>query len=115
MSKRTNLRFYIVLCMTVLLFQSAASGCQVDEFYHTIEGHLAGSSQDNLIKSIVYQEKNDQQLASMIMDGDIIRLQANVKVQALERSFEQKMIKIKFVDSEVPFWVKQDALKRIPQ
>lgn len=115
MSKLTNLRFYIVLCMMVLLFQSVATGCQIDEFSLTNQGHLAGSSQDNLIKAIVYQEKSDQQLAVMIKNGEAIRLKDNVKVQSLERSFEQQMIKIKFLDSNVPFWVKEDALKRIPQ
>jgi hypothetical protein len=98
--------------MSVLLFYLAALGCQVDEFYLTNGDHLAGSTQDNLIKA----EKTDpQHLASMIEHGEAIRLKENTKVQALERSFECQMIKIKFLDSEIPFWVRQDSLKRIEQ
>jgi hypothetical protein len=115
MSKISTIRFYIILsCMTLLLLHRAASGCQVDEFYLTNEGHLAGSTQDNLTEAITYQGKNDQQhLAIMIRNGEAIRLKDNVKVQALERSFEQQMIKIKFPDSETPLWVREDSLKRI--
>ena len=112
MIKISNLRCYIVLCMTVLLFQGVALGCQVDKFYLTNPGHLAGSSQDNLSKA----EKTDQQhLVSMVKKGEVVHLQENIKVQALERSFESKMIKVKPLDSDMPVWVREDALKRIEQ
>lgn len=108
MSRISAIGLYIVLCMTVLLFHQPAAGCQVDEFYITNQGHLAGATPDNLIKA-----EKTAHLDSMIKAGEIIRLTSGTKVQALERSLEHQMIKIKFPDTEVPYWVREDALQRI--
>jgi hypothetical protein len=73
---------------------------------------MAGSSQDKLSRA----EKADQQhLAIMVAKGEVVQLKDEIKVQALEWSFESKMVKIKFLDSDVPVWVREDALKRIQQ
>ncbi len=109
---KISVGLYILMCMTVLLCNQAVSACQVDEFYLTSGGHLAGTTQDNLSKA----EKADPNgLASMIENKGVIRLQDNIRVQAIERSVEYQMIKIKFPDSDVPVWVREDALKRIQQ
>ena len=49
----------------------------------------------------------------MIDAGMVIRLKGNIKVQALERSFEHRMLKIKFLDQGTPIWVKDGSLKQI--
>ena len=82
----------------------------MDEFYLTSGGHLAGITQDNLSNA---EKASPKGLATMLENKEIIRLQDNIKVQALERSVEYKMIKIRFMDSDV--WVREDALKRIQQ
>jgi hypothetical protein len=110
--RNTIIGFYLVLAVLSLLIAGSASACQVDEFYLTNGGHLAGTTQDNLGNA----EKADPQgLAAMIENKGIIRLQDNIKVQAVERSIEYKMIEIKLPDSNAPVWVREDALKRIPQ
>ncbi len=110
--RKTIIGFYLVLAVLTLWISGSASACQVDEFYMTNGGHLAGTTQDDLGKA----EKADPQiLATMIDNKGVIRLQDNIKVQAVERSVECQMIKIKLPDSDVPVWVREDALKRIPQ
>jgi hypothetical protein len=51
----------------------------------------------------------------MIENKGIIRLQDNIKVQAIERSIEYRMIEIRLPDSDIPVWVREEALKRIQQ
>jgi hypothetical protein len=110
--KKTVIVFYLVLVVLTFWTSGSASACQVDEFYLTNGGHLAGATQDNLGKA----EKADPQSLAIMMDNkEVIRLQDNIKVQAVERSIEYLMIKIKLPDSDVPVWVREDALKRIPQ
>jgi len=112
MAKKT---FYFIICAMVLLsLHQAASACQVDEFYLTTESSLAASTPENLNEASNFQEKGDQKkLASMIENGMVIRLKGNIKVQALERSFEHRMLKIKFLDHGTPIWVKDGSLKQI--
>ncbi len=95
-----------------LWISGTAIACQVDEFYMTNGGHLAGTTQDNLGKA---EKADPQSLATMMQSKAVIRLQDNIKVQAIERSIEYQMIEIKLPDSDVPVWVREDALKRIPQ
>jgi hypothetical protein len=100
--------------MALLSLHQTASACQVDEFYLTTEGSLAASTPENLNEASNCQEKGDQnKLASMIEDGMVIRLKENVKVQALERSFEHRMLKIKFLDHGASIWVRDGSLKQI--
>ena len=90
--------FYFIICAMVLLsLHQSAAACQVDEFYLTTEGSLAASTPENLNEASNFQEKGDQKkLASMIENGVVMRLKGNIKVQALERSVEHRMLKIKF-------------------
>lgn len=100
--------------MVLFSLHQASTACQVDEFYLTTEGSLAASSPEDLNKAGNFLEKDDQQkLASMIDAGTVIRLKGNIKVQALERSFEHRMLKIKFLDQGTPIWVKDGSLKQI--
>ena len=110
--RNTTIAFYLVLAVLTLWIHAGASACQVDEFYLTNGGNLAGTTQDNLSKA---EKADPQSLADMIENRGIIRLQDNIKVQAIERSVEYKMIKIKLPDSDFPVWVREDALKRIQQ
>ena len=91
MDKISKMIFYFIVCAVVLFsLHKAASACQVDEFYLTTEGSLAASTPETLNEAGNLQEKGDQKrLSDMIDDGMVIRLKGNIKVQALERSFEQ--------------------------
>lgn len=115
MDNISKMTFYSIVCAMVLfLLHQAASACQVDEFYLTTEGSLAASTPENLSKASNYQEKGDQnKLATMMKDRMVTRLKGNIKVQALERSFEHRMLKIKFLDQGTPVWVKDGSLKQI--
>lgn len=115
MDKISRISFYFIVCATVLFsFHSAVSACQVDEYYFTKEGHLAASTPGNLSEASNYQEKGDQKkLADMMKSGTLVRLKENIKVQALERSVEQKILKIKFLDNDTPYWVRDGSLKQI--
>ncbi len=110
-----KMTFYFTVCAIVLFsLHNAAWACRVDEFYLTTEGSLGASTPQNLNEAMNYQGKADQKkLAAMIKGGTAIQLKGGIKVQALERSVEYKMIKIKFLDQETPFWVKDGSLKRI--
>ncbi len=111
MRNTTIILLLSVACLT-LWISGTASGCQVDEFYLSNGGHLAGTTQENLSKA----EKADPKgLASMIENKGVIRLQDNIRIQAIERSVEYQMIKIKLPDQDVPLWVREDALKRCQQ
>ena len=89
-------------------------GCQVDEFYLTKEGYLTSPSPESLQEAGNYEkENNTEKLDKLIKNKLVMRLKDGVKVQALERSFEMKMIKIKFEDSNGPYWVNDGALKQI--
>jgi phage gp36-like protein len=99
--------------MALFSFQPAASACQIDDFYLTKEGYVAASTPENLSEAIKYQEEGSQgKIAGMMKNGMVVKLQENIKVQTLERSFGQKMIKIKFMDNGTPYWVKEGSLKR---
>ncbi len=108
----TKVIFYLVLAVLTLWISGSASACQVDEHYLTNGGHLAGTTEGNLTKA---EKADPQSLAPLIESKGIIRLQDNIKVQAVERSIEYQMIKIKLPDSDVPLWVREDALKRCQQ
>ncbi len=115
MHKMSKMIIYFTVC-SLLLFSlhRAAWACQVDEFYLTTEGSLAASTPENLSEASNYQEKGDQKkLAAMIKGGIVMQLKGNIEVQALERSVEYRMLKIKFLDQGTPIWVKDGSLKRI--
>jgi hypothetical protein len=115
MYRISKISFYFIVCAVVLFsFHCAASACQVDEFYFTKEGHLAASTPGNLSEAINYQEKgNQEKLAYMMKSGTVVRLKEKIKVQALERSVEQRILKIKFSDNDTPYWVREGSLKQI--
>ena len=115
MYKRSKMTFYFIVCAMLLFpLHRAAWACQVDEFYLTTEGSLGASTPENLSEASNYQGKDDQKkLAAMIKGGMVMQLKGNIKVQALERSVEYRMLKIKFLDQGTPFWVKDGSLKRI--
>ncbi len=94
--KKTLIGFCLALAVLTLWISCSASACQVDEFYLTNGGNLAGTTQNNLAKA---EKADPQSHASMIESNGIIRLQDNVRVQAVERSIEYQMIKIKLPDS----------------
>ncbi len=91
-----------------------ATACQVDEFYQTKEGALAASAPETLNAAIKLEEDgNKDELADLMKGGTVRRLENNVKVRVLERSFEFKMLKIKFPDRSDAYWVKDGSLKQI--
>lgn|SRR5574337_1049115 len=105
---------FMVCAIGLFLYHPAASACQVDEFYLTKAGYLAASTPEKLNEAISYQEKNDQEhLAVMVRNGTVISLEGEVKVQVKERSIEHMMLKIKFPDKDISYWVKDGALKQI--
>jgi len=94
----------------------SASAWQVAKCYITRNGFLAGSSPDALKKGIEYEiAGNKEKLDALILDGQIIRLQENAKVEAVERSFEFKMLKIKFQNRKTFYWVTDDSLTPIKE
>ncbi len=116
MSKLSAIRFFIVLCMTFLFVQSYSTKCLADEFYLTEGGFLAGSTPENLLKGMEFQEKNFiPGLSRLMIHNEVIRLKNDVKVRVLERSAERHMIRIEFLDSKASYWVKEEALKEIDE
>jgi hypothetical protein len=115
MDKVSKIILYFIVCALVLVsLHPAVPACQVDEFYLTTEGSLAALTPENLSEAGNYQEKGDQErLSAMMKNGMVIKLRGNIKVQALERSFEHIMLKIRFLDQETPYWVKDGSLKQI--
>ncbi len=115
MHKMSKMVFYFTVCAMLLFsLHRAAWACQVDEFYLTTDGSLAASTPENLSEASNYQGRGDEKkLADMIKGGIVMQLKGNIKVQALERSVEYRMLKIKFLDQGTPFWVKDGSLKRI--
>src|SRR5512135_3433198 len=104
MYKISKMTFYFTVCAMLLFsLHRVAWACQVDEFYMTTEGSLGASTPENLTEAISYQEHGDQKkLAAMIEGGMVMQLKGNIKVQALERSVEYRMINIKFLDQGTP-------------
>lgn len=115
MYRMSKMTLYFTVCAMLLFpLHRAVWACQVDEFYLTTEGSLGASTPENLNEASKFHEKADQaKLDTMIKDGRVTQLKGNIKVQALERSVEHKMLKIKFLDQGTPFWVKDGSLKRI--
>ncbi len=109
----------VFLCLFALVMASFTAGktataCQVDDFFLTKAGHIAAATPAGLSEAAGFQERGDQdRLAERIKEGVVVRLQENIRVQALERSFDPPMIKIKFPDNSSPFWVSEGSLKRI--
>jgi hypothetical protein len=102
--------FAVILTST---YQSALA-CQVDDFYLTKEGALAASTPETLNAAIRLEEEgNKEKLGDLVKNGTVLQLKDNIKVQVLERSFEFKMLKIKFPDEREPYWVKDGSLKQI--
>ena len=63
-----------------------------------------------------YEEAgNTEKLDALIQAGRIIRLKENAKVQAVERSFEFQMLKIKFQNGKTFYWVTEDSLTPIKE
>jgi hypothetical protein len=115
MDKLSKMALYFIVCAPVLFsLHPAVRACQVDEFYLTTEGPLAASTPENLSEASTHQEKGDQdKLAVMMKSGMVMKLKENIKVQVLERSFERRMLKFKFLDQGTPYWVKDGSLKKI--
>ncbi len=114
MNKLSAIRFFVILCVTVLFVQGYSTICRADEFYLTEGGFLAGSTPENLLKAMEYQEKNFiPGLSRLMIHNEVIRLKNDVKVRVLERSAERHMIRIEFPDSKASYWVKEEALKKI--
>ena len=104
----------VVFGVAVISIYQSALACQVDDFYLTKEGTLAASSPGMLNEAVRLEEGgNKEKLGELMKSGALLQLAANIKVQVLERSFEFKMLKIKFSDRENPYWVKDGSLKQI--
>ncbi len=103
----------VLLVLALMLSQSGTVlACQVDEFYMTKGNHLAGATQDSLVKA---EKADPKALASMIESKEVIMLQDDIRVQATERSLEYQMIRIKLPHHDISVWVREDALKRCKQ
>ncbi len=115
MNSMTKTTIFLV-CYAVMAtsVHQYATACQVDEFYQTKEGALAASAPETLNAAIKLEEDgNKEKLAVLMKGGTVLRLSNNVKVRVLERSFEFKMLKIKFPDRSDAYWVKDGSLKQI--
>ncbi len=108
---RKAIRIFLVLSL-MLWISGTALACQVDEFYMTNGNHLAGATQDSLVKA---EKADPKALASMIESKEVIMLQDDIRVQATERSLEYQMIRIKLPHHDISVWVREDALKRCKQ
>jgi len=115
MDKLSKMALYFIVCALVLVsLHPAVPACQVDEFYLTTEGPLAASTPENLREASTYQEKGDREkLAVMMKNGMVIKLKEDIKVQVLERSFEHRMLKFRFLDQGASYWVKDGSLRQI--
>ena len=115
MNRTTKTIIFSVVCAAMVIsVYPFASACQVDEFYHTMEGALAASTPETLNAAIKFQEEgNKEKLADLMKSGTVLRLTENIKVQVLERSFEFKTLKITFPDGKDPYWVKDGSLKQM--
>jgi hypothetical protein len=115
MNRARIMTFVFVMCASMLISaHHAARACQVDEFFNTREGFLAATVPETLNTAAKYDEEgNKKDLAELLGNGSVLRLQGNVKVQVLERSVEFKMLKMKFLDKGDTYWVKEGALKPI--
>ena len=110
---KTTILMVVCAVMVISVHQSVPA-CQVDEFYHTKEGALAASTPETLnVANKLDGEGNKEKLGALVKSGTVLRLADNVKIQVLERSFEFKMLKIKFADGREPYWVKEGSLKQI--
>jgi hypothetical protein len=109
-----TVNFMVVCAVMVISVHQSVPACQVDEFYHTKEGALAASAPETLnVANKLEGEGNKEKLGALVKSGTVLRLADNVKVQVLERSFEFKMLKIKFSDGREAYWVKEGSLKQI--
>jgi hypothetical protein len=107
--------FAFAICTLMLSsVHQAASACQVDEFFQTKEGALAATSTETLNMAVKYEEEgNKEKLAGLLGGGSVLRLKGDVKVQVVERSVESKTLKMKFLDKDNSYWVKDGSLQRI--
>jgi hypothetical protein len=110
----TIILFSIILSITLISPRQAAWGCQVDDFYLTKGGSLAAASPERLQEAGAYEkENNKEKLDDLLKNKQVMRLEDNRRVRALERSFAMKMIKIKFEDDGDVYWVNDGALRQI--
>ncbi len=115
MKKILKITFYsFVFTLAAISFCRTIMACQVDEFFLTKPGYLASSSPERLQEANRYvQAGNKSKLDDLIKSKLVLMLKDGVKVQALEWSVEEKMIKIKFEGSKDFYWVNDGALKQI--
>ena len=104
--------YFVSIFLLSVISQGTTSACQVDQYYLTAGGHLAGVTQDALLKA---EKADPKALESMIEGKEVLRLQDDIRVEAIERSVEAKMIKIKLPHHDISVWVREDALKRCRQ
>jgi hypothetical protein len=97
----------------VLSLLSAGYACQVDDFYLTKEGSLAAVTPQELNALLASTADNQAKLADLLKAGTVLKLKKGVKVQVLERSVTWKMLKIKFIDGDATYWVKDESLSPI--
>jgi hypothetical protein len=115
MKRTTTTIMCVVVCAVMALLGARhALACQVDEFYLTKGGVLAASTPEILNAAARYeQEGNKEKIAELMKNGTVLRLAENIKVQALEWSFEFKTLKIKIPDKSDAYWVGDGSLKQI--
>ncbi|MDA8434133.1 MAG: hypothetical protein M0Z60_14400 [Nitrospiraceae bacterium] len=49
----------------------------------------------------------------MVTSGRVLKLKGDEKVQVLERSRDWKTLRIKFMNGQGTYWVREESLKRI--
>jgi hypothetical protein len=115
MNRTLKMTFGFIMCALLSISaHQAARACEVDEFYHTKEGSLAATTPEALHAAVKYEEEgNKEKLAGLLDNGSALRLKGNIKVQVLERSFESRTLKMKFLDKADPYWVMDGSLKQI--
>jgi len=115
MSKKTKMSVCAATCTAwlVLSLLSAVYACQVDDFYLTTEGSLAAVTPQELNDVLASTADDKAKLTDQLKAGTVLKLKEGVKVQVLERSVEWKMLKIKFLDGNATYWVKDGSLSPI--
>jgi len=103
----------IAVVVLVLSRHSAVYSCSVDNFLLTKAGSLAAATPQELNHVTSSAPDDKAKLAELVKNGTVLELKGGVKVQVLERSFEWKMLKIKFLDDDKTYWVKDGALTPI--
>lgn len=82
---------------------------------YTIEGELAGVTQNYLIRAREAYQKNDHLTLSKFKKNFLVTiLKPDVEVEILDEDKEKNLVRFKIVDTDVILWTSIGALKNEP-